>query len=665
MKPGDNIEESVRKLRHTTSAETDERILSDAQAALRESAQSRRPTAIKSTIAALVAAAVIIIAVFIGVKVFTAPAPKQPQSLTQKQAPASEAAVEVAKESEQDLGVEPGAEPAEEKFEAELKEIKELFAAGDIDGLASMLFDKPLASWLAAAVYLAEIGDSQALEALEKLGSALGGDDPNNLFAIAAAELWSRIEQEKGKPVFAEDDKLKSEPAGLVRTIDEKSYIYGWLIDANGDPVRGEIKLGVSRAEADADGAFTIREPADYTKFGLVFGRAFDANGNLGRFFVWGRDNDANNLQIVVEPLARVSGVVVDSNNNTISDFRLKISVFETEDVVYQGSIGGEPWKTQVNADGSFDINSIPTGVRLQLAISKPGFKTLINLDGLVAGDNLDLGRIALEPMPGFSEETQWNCSVFGFIIDENNEPLPRAGISLTAGEEIIKGRADANGWYEFTGLPREVQLSIVPYFDGYGDNPFHYSCTDVNVRLDIQIFPQAYDWYNQTAPALVVRKWLNCESLTLDSFKGKSVLLCLGLDYQKEKALLRNLNTLQRDFEAVGDLALVGVHKYIDEGAADEDILRQFIDDENINFPLAIDESMDATEDMILPDSKVVDGQKISIKKRPLTEAGATHSIYEVRATPSFYLINPDGILITCVHRAQIEDLVADLLGL
>jgi hypothetical protein len=67
----------------------------------------------------------------------------------------------------------------------------------------------------------------------------------------------------------------------------------------------------------------------------------------------------------------------------------------------------------------------------------------------------------------------------------------------------------------------------------------------------------------------------------------------------------------------------------------------------------------------MILPDSKVVDGQKISIKKRPLTEAGATHSIYEVRATPSFYLINPDGILITCVHRAQIEDLVADLLGL
>ncbi len=194
MKPGDNIEDSVRRLRHTTSAETDERILSDALAELQESIQSRRPTAMKSTIVALAAVAVIIIAVFIGVKVFTAPAPKQPQSLTQKQAPAPEAAVETVKEPEQDLGVEPGAEPAEEKFDAELKEIKGLFAAGDIDGLALMLFDKPLASWLVAAVYLAEIGDSQALEALEKLSSTLGGDDPNNLFAIAAAELWSRIE---------------------------------------------------------------------------------------------------------------------------------------------------------------------------------------------------------------------------------------------------------------------------------------------------------------------------------------------------------------------------------------------------------------------------------------------------------------------------------------
>ena len=116
MKPGDNIEDSARKLRHTTSPETDERILSDALAALQESTQSRRPVAVKSAIAALVAA-VIIIVVFIGFKVSTIPPQKQPQSLTQALAP--EAAVETVKEPEQDLVVKPEPEPAIEKSEAE------------------------------------------------------------------------------------------------------------------------------------------------------------------------------------------------------------------------------------------------------------------------------------------------------------------------------------------------------------------------------------------------------------------------------------------------------------------------------------------------------------------------------------------------------------------
>jgi protocatechuate 3,4-dioxygenase beta subunit len=246
MKPGDNIEESIRKLRHTTSAEMDERILNDAQAALRESIKSRRPTAVKSTIATLAMVAVLIIAVFIGVKVFTAPAPKQPQSLTQKQAPAPEAAIETAKESEQDLGVEPGAEPAEEKFEAELKEIKKLFAAGDIDGLASMLFGKPLASWLAAAVYLAEIGDSQALEALEKLSSAVGGDEPNNLFSVAAAEVRDRIEQEQQEVELVEGlegeqrDSNKAEassvPSIVSYGIEASDDFVGELVKGQGSP---------------------------------------------------------------------------------------------------------------------------------------------------------------------------------------------------------------------------------------------------------------------------------------------------------------------------------------------------------------------------------------------------------------------------------------------
>ncbi len=643
MKPGDDIEESVRKLRHTTSDETDERILSDALAALQESTQSRRPTAVKGTIAAIAAAAVIIIiAVFVGVEVFTTPPPKQPQSLIEKKAPAPKAAVETVKEPEQDLGIEPGSEPVIEGIEAELKEIEKLFTAGDIDGLVSMLSEKPPAGRLAAVVYLAEIGDSRALEALEKLSSTLGGDEPNNLFSITAAGIRDRIEQEKEKPVPAGVDRLKSKSAGQVT--DEKKYIQGWLIDANGDPVRGEIRLGGSKVKTEADGAFTIRAPT-YTEFGSVFGRAFDANGNLGCFFIWDKDNDTNDAEIIVEPLASVSGFVVDSNNNAVNDFRLKISVFVTGDAVYQGSIGKEPWKTQINADGSFDINSVPAGVRLQLAVRKPGLKTLVNLEGLVAGGNLDLGQITLEPMPGFSKDTQWDCSLSGFIVDENNEPMGGARISTIAGEERFEIVTDANGWYRIGSLPNGVQMEVATYFDGYGSNLFDYTCSEPNGRLDIQIFPPAYDWYDKPAPGLFVKKWLNTEPVTLDELKGDVVLLCVGVQSSEHIQFIQELNGIYNKYKEK-PFTLITIHKDPNACGITEEGIKQFVEENNIEFAFGIDEEMNVVEDMIPPEGELWQKGRITVSKKGLHKEGAMYSLYEVKAEPAYYLIDKNGLL-------------------
>ena len=640
MKPGDNIEESVRKLHHTTSPETDERILSDVLAALQESTQSRRPVAVKSAIAALVAA-VIIIVVFIGFEVSTIPPQKQPQSLTQ--APAPEAAVETVKEPEQDLVVEPEPEPAIEKSEAELKEIERLFTAGDIDGLASMLSERPLVSQLAAMVYLTKVGDLRALEALEKLSSALGGDDPNNLFAITAAGIRDRAVQEKEKPALAGADKLKSKSAGQV-VMDEEKYIDGWLIDANGDPIQGEIQLGRLKVKTEADGAFTIREPND-TEFGSVFGRALDVNGSLGCFFIWDKDNDTNDAEIIVEPLASVSGSVADSNNNAVSDFRLKISVFATEDAVYQGSIGEEPWQTQINKDGFFDINSIPTGVRLRLAVEKPGFKTLINLDSLVAGDNLDLGQITLEPMPGLSEDTQWNCSLAGFVVDENNEPMGGARIGTVVAERRFEVITDANGWYELRDLPNGVETEIATYFDGYGYNLLAYTCSEPNGRLDIQIFPPAYDWYDKPAPGLFVKKWLNTEPITLDELKGNVVLLYVGVQSSEHVRFVQELNEIYSRYKEK-PLALIAIHKDPNACGITEDEIKQFIEENNIEFAFGIDEEMHVVEDMMPLRERLLQKDRIAVSHRGLRREGAMYSLYEVKAEPAYYLIDKNGLL-------------------
>ncbi len=635
MKPGNNIEESVRRLRCTSSAETDERIVGEALEALRESAQLRRPATVKRVMAA-VAAVVIIVAVFIGVGIFISPPQKQPQGLIQKQVPSPETVVETVKKAERDLGAKPESKPAVERFDAELKELERLFAANDVNGIVRMLAEKPLSSRLAAVVYLAERGNRQAFETLERLSVVLGRGEPNNPFSVAAAEIRSRIEQKKERVELAKVDKS----AGQVRTMDEKGYIRGRLVDADSDAVRGEIQLGGSKVRTEVDGAFTIREP-NYAELGSVFGQAFDANGALGCFFVWDKDNDINDVEIIVRPLATVKGYVVDEDANAVSDFELKISVLG-----YQGGIGGEPWKSKIEPNGSFEVNSIPMGVPLQLAIEKSGFnKVLIELADLGGGKSLDVGQVRLKPLSDFNEGSKWNCSLAGFVVNENNEPLAGASINFIAGGKRFEAATDVNGWYEIQGLPNGVQVGISTYFDGYGDNLFTYTCLEPNGHLDMQIFPPAYKWYGKPAPGLFVKKWLNTKPITLGALKGNVVLLCIGVQFPGHVRLVQELNEIYSKYKGK-PFSLVAIHKDPNACGITEDEIERFVKENNIEFAFGIDEEMGVVEDMMPPGEELLQKDRITVSKRGLRKEGAMYSLYEVKTEPGYYLIDKNGLL-------------------
>jgi hypothetical protein len=653
MKPGNNIEESVRRLRCTSSAETDERIVGDSLAALRESVQLKRPAAIKRMLA-VVAAAVIIVAVFVVVGIFTVSPRKQPQGLTQEQVPSSGTAVEAVKKAERNLGAKAESKAAVERFEAERKELERLLAANDVNGIVKMLAEKPLSSRLAAAVYLAGIGNRRAFETLERLSVVFGGGDPNNLFSVAAAEVRSRIgqEKEKEKPGLARVDKS----AGRVQAKDEKRYIRGWLTDADGKAVRGEIQLGGLKVKTKADGAFTVLEP-NYTESGLVFGRAFDANGTLGCFFTWGKDDDTNDAEIIVGPLAIVKGYVVDEDTNAVSDFELKISVFAKDDSGYQIGIGEEPWRSRIEPNGSFEVNSIPAGVPLQLAIERPGFdKVLIKLADLGGGKTLDVGQVGLKPLPDFNEggksptlqsygDGAWNCFLAGFVVDENNEPLAGTRISSTAGGKRFEAATDGSGWYEIRGLPNDVRMEVNIYFDGYGDNLFSYTCSEPNGRLDIQIFPPAYRWYDKPAPGLFVRKWLNTEPITLEALKGNVVLLCIGVQFPGHVPLVKELNEIYSKFRGK-PFSLIAIHKDPNACGITEDAIKPFVDGSNIEFAFGIDEEMGVVEGMMPASEELSQKGRIAVSHRGLRKEGAMYSLYEVKADPGYYLIDKNGLL-------------------
>jgi hypothetical protein len=527
-----------------------------------------------------------------------------------------------------------------------------------------MLAEKPLSSRLAAAAYLARIGNRQALEALEKLSAALGGGEPNNLFFIAAAKVRSRIEQEKERLEFVKVDKS----AGRVQAAEEKRYIRGRLIDANGSPVQGAVQLGGLEAKTKADGAFIILEPA-YTQSGSVLGRAFDANGTLGCFFLWDKNDDINDAEITVGPLATVKGRAAGEDANAVGDFELKISAFAEEDLGYKGGIGEEPWKSRIEPNGSFEINSIPTGVPLQLAVEKPGFnKVLIKLADLAGGKTLDVGQVTLKPL--LSEKGNiWNYLLAGFVVNENNEPLASAKISSTALGKKFEAVTDANGWYEIRDLPNDVQMEVNVYFEGYGSNLFAYSSSDPNGRLDMQIFPPAYRWYGKPAPGLFVRKWLNTEPIALEALKGNVVLLCLGVpcfavgEQSSEHArFVQELGEIYNKYKGK-PFVLIAIHKDPNACGITEDAIEQFVKENNIEFAFGIDDDMNVVEDMMPPSEELWQKGRITVSKKGLHKEGAMYSLYEVGTEPAYYLIDKNGLLRVSPTQETLEKWIDRLL--
>lgn len=135
----------------------------------------------------IAAAAVIIIAVLIGVRIFIGLREESAAVVRRVDVSETEGAVETIKEIEPALDV---------NLRAELKKLEQMFAAGDIDGLVAVLSEGHFVSRFFAANYLARIGDLRAVAALEKLSAEYGGDETNNIFARAIEKIKSRAEAE-------------------------------------------------------------------------------------------------------------------------------------------------------------------------------------------------------------------------------------------------------------------------------------------------------------------------------------------------------------------------------------------------------------------------------------------------------------------------------------
>ena len=632
-----------RVLTRPTSEEIDSVLAKLAQATGGEMKTANKPVTFIETMAAVSAiaktvAALTVIAIAIGITVYT----------SQKEKAVTEEAV---KPQVKNLLEKAKDEKLQARLDIELNKIERMFIARDIKGLLAILNTGQLETRVAAANYLAEIGDTKVLAALDK--SARRYEGPDNPFAAALKKINARLQP---TPI-----KAPQKPAPKPKVLPTEKLVHGWLIDANDNPVAGEIQLGGTKVLTDEEGAFTVSEPSN-DEFGEVFAAAFSKEPTLGIFFIWNETYDVNNAEIVVKPLASVTGFVTDRQGNPVSDYELKLSVYVQDDILYNGSIGEQIPEIQIHPNGSFDINSIPTGVPLGLTVSRTGYKTIVKLEGLTAGKLLDVGQVVLKSTEALTEKTVWDCIFKGFVLNEANEPIAGAIVNAYAGDDRFETIADGNGWFELTELPTHIRIGITVQAKGYGHNTFSFECIEPVNERDVQIFPPGYDWFGKEAPGLFVERWLNTEPLTLEQLRGQVVLLRID-NYLSETASVSSLLQIYEKY-AAEPLTIIAIHSPSSMTPDTEQRLEQFVAENAIGFPFGVDAAADIVERMLPPHDRVWDDNLIRVERMGLRLEGAMYSLYEAKSLPACYLIDKNGVLQAAPEEDMLEEWIELLLS-
>jgi len=286
--------------------------------------------------------------------------------------------------------------------------------------------------------------------------------------------------------------KADSEDLNAQIAIVPQPMLYGWLVDSQGQPSRGTVRLGPFRAaETDEQGEFEVPEPlGEPQQIHICY--AFDTDKKLGRGFLWQKTGDANDLEIVVEPLATITGRIVDENGIGVAGAKPEL-LFGPIENGPRIRMTQAPCEAKIETDGRFRFETVPFGLPMRVIIDKPGFERKETaVKELGSGQVAQLEDIVLEALEGFKEGVvEWTGKLSGQVRNENDEPMVGIQVLAKAGGKGFNDSTDFKGRYMFTGLPKGKEIGLTVEAAEYGYNSFSTVC-DGN-DFDMQIFPEGY----------------------------------------------------------------------------------------------------------------------------------------------------------------------------
>lgn len=447
----------------------------------------------KSPVTKLAAAAVVIVAVLIGVKILGGSGEEARREIVKQQdIPQKEIIVEIPKETKSDLEEKLKAKFAAEKLEAELRDIEKMFAAGNVTGLIDMLDKGQWEAKVAAANYLAEVGDLTAIESLEILADKWEGALGSNPFAVAINKMRERAEQQSRENATEQSKGERETKAGtktewtdeadeiimlktVVKVVDEEGHVvadaevkpdglrikasrsghYGWIAERHGEP---------GAAVTDSNGLAEISYPKyviEKLETGAISFSVRHPEYCATRETDYPIEGEAEPVVLRKGAIVRVSGYIGNKKN--------------IPDKIYPQVSSNKAWiladSWEEVGDGIFENRQIEAGPHyLRLVHFSEGGEIYFSETILFKAEKNELHEVSLELKPGVRVEGRVDDSVARPVIGGRvvaviapAEKEREAGfIAWRMWSEI-----DGNGRFVFESLPWDT-LQLTGLCDGF-----------------------------------------------------------------------------------------------------------------------------------------------------------------------------------------------------
>jgi protocatechuate 3,4-dioxygenase beta subunit/peroxiredoxin len=332
---------------------------------------------------------------------------------------------------------------------------------------------------------------------------------------------------------------------------------------------------------------------------------------------------------IKMKRVGAIRGRVVDEQGKPIPGAKVAASL------VFERPEGGATWQTldrrlETDVNGRFDVATAVSGVKYSVEASADNFGRRqsevpsVPENGayevpdavLPVADQIVEGTVTDEdgnPVSG----VRLNC--YGSTQPERNTTTDAQGRfrldKIVAGELYISAnRQGAQGGYEYGNVRAEggdTGIEIVLQGQGPG-----MSADDV----------KAMRLAGKPAPALDVAEWVKGAPVTLESLRGKTVVLAFWDSAQENsQGFVKAVNQFA-DKNARPGVAVVGIHSGVFSAAqpqktnADRVAVQQAISKQGVRFPVALDKTGGAGN------------------------LGATFAAYKVKKAPAVFVIDAEG---------------------